>query len=150
MLAEILNALADQIEDGITMPAGIDLHVEPLPFPIAEAPNINMFITNPTGREEGLGGFGSRVGGIPVAVTFRVPSTDVHVAIEMALGFMDADGPLSILAAIDADRTLGGVVDTIGWDPGFPWSGFEDFPVIDDNGIQLGSRLELVIADKAT
>ena len=149
-LVDILHALADQIADNITMPAGIELHVEPIPFPVAEAPNINMFVTGPTGREEGLGGYGQRIGGIPVSITFRVPSTDIYVATDMALSCMDDDGDMSILAAIDSDRTLGGLVDTIGWDLGFPWSGPQDFPVLTNDGIQLGNRLEIVIADKAS
>lgn len=147
-LVAIFQALAEQLEENITMEPGIELHVEPTPFPIAEAPNINMVIPPATGREEGLGGFGQRIGGVPIGITFRVPSTDIVVATEMALNFMDGDGPMSILAAIDADRTLGGVVDTIGWDVGFPWTGFSDFPVLDSNGILLGSRLDLVVAEK--
>lgn len=150
MIKAVLTALAAQLEENITMEAGVDLHVEPIPFPIAEAPNINMIIGAPTGREEELGGFGQTIGGIPVSITFRVPSTDIHAAMDMAYGFMDSDGDMSILAAIDADRTLGGVVDTIGWNVGFPWSGPIDFPTIDDNGIQLGSRMDIVIAEKAT
>ncbi len=149
-LVDILHALADQIADNITMPAGQELHVEPIPFPIAEAPNINMFVSGPTGLEEGLGGFGQTVGGIPVSITFRVPSTDIYVATDMALNFMDDDGDLSILAAIDADKTLGGVVDNIRWAVGFPWIGPQDFPTVNDDGIQLGNRLEIVIMDKVS
>ena len=150
MLLEIFQALADQLEDNITMPEGVELHVEPVPFPIAESPNINMLVSDPTGFEEGLAGFADVYGGVPIAITFRVPSSDLMAAIEMALAFMDADGDMSILAAIDADRTLGGAVDTIGWGDGFPWTGFTDFPVIDGDGILLGSRLNLVVIPNAT
>jgi len=151
VLLEIFQALAEQIADNITMPEGQELHVEPVPFPIAESPNINMLITDPTGFEDGLAGFGvDPYAGFPIAITFRVPSSDLITAIEMALAFMDIDGPMSILAAIDADRTLGGVVDTIGWGDGFPWSGFTDFPSVNDDGILLGSRLNIVVVPKAS
>ena len=150
MLLEIFQALAEQIADNITMPEGQELHVEPVPFPIAKSPNINMLITDPTGFEDGVAGFADVYGGVPVAITFRVPSADLMTAIEMALAFMDIDGPMSILAAIDADRTLGGVVDTIGWGDGFPWSGFTDFPSVNDDGILLGSRLNIVVVPKAS
>lgn len=150
MLLEVFQALAGQIEANITMPEGVELHVEPTPFPIAESPNINMLISDSSGFEEGLAGFADVYGGVPVAITFRVPSADLMTAIEMALSFMDSDGDMSILAAIDADRTLGGVVQTIGWGDGFPWSGFTDFPVVDGDGILLGSRLNMVVVPKAT
>lgn len=148
MLSEIFQALADQIEANITMSDGWELHVEPCPFPIAESPNINMLVADPSGFEEGLAGFADTYGGVPIAITFRVPSADLLAAIEMALAFMDEDGDMSILAAIDADRTLGGVVDTIGWGDGFPWTGFQDFPVIDGDGVLLGSRLVIVVVPK--
>jgi len=150
VLLEIFQALAEQIADNITMPEGQELHVEPVPFPIAESPNINMLITDPTGFEDGLAGFADLYGGVPVAITFRVPSVDLMTAIEMALAFMDADGDMSILAAIDADRTLGGVVDSIGWGDGFPWTGFQDFPSVNDDGILLGSRLNILVVPKAS
>ncbi len=150
MLTELFQALADQIKDNITMWDGYDLHVEPIPFPIAESPNINMLIADATGGEEGLAGFEDTYGGVPIAITFRVPSADLTTAIEMALAFMDADGDLSILAAIDADRTLGGVVETIGWGDGFPWTGFVDFLDINGDGIVLGSRLNIIVVPKAT
>jgi len=150
MLLEIFQALADQIEDNITMTDDWELHVEPTPFPIAESPNINMLLTDPTGFEEGIAGFADLYGGVPIAITFRVPSADLIAAIEMALAFMDADGDMSILAAIDSDRTLGGVVDTIGWGDGFPWTGFTASPVVDGDGILLGSRLNIVVVPKAS
>jgi len=151
MLLEIFQALAEQLQANITMPTGTpELHVEPAPFPIAEAPNINMVLANPTGLEEGVAGFHQLHGGIPITVTFRVPSGDIISATELALAFMDADGPMSILAAIDADHTLGGVVSDIGWGDGFPWAGFTDFPTPDGNGVLLGSRLTIIVLEKSS
>ena len=150
MLLEIFQALADQLDDNITMWDGWELHVEPSPFPIAEAPNINMLIANPTGLEDGLAGFADIYGGVPITLTFRVPSVDMIAAVEMALALMDVDGDLSILAAIDADRTLGGVVNSITWGDGFPWTGFTDLPQVDGNGVQLGSTLPIVVLPRAS
>mgnify|MGYP001485536817 CR=1 FL=1 len=146
-LSEIFQALADQLDNNISMWEGWELHVEPSPFPIAESPNINMLITSATGNDEGLAGFGQVQGGIPIAITFRVPSEDMTAAVEMALAFMDSDGDLSILAALDADRTLGGVVDSIAWGDGFPWTGFTDFPQVNGDGVLLGSRLNITVLE---
>ena len=148
MLLEIFQALAEQIDDNITMWDDWELHVEPTPFPIAESPNINMFPGDASGSD-GTAGFVDLYGGVPISITFRVPSADLTAATAMALAFMDADGDLSILAAIDADRTLGGVVDSIGWDE-WPWSRYLDFPVPDGDGILLGSALNIVVLPKAS
>ena len=146
-IVEIMQAVADQLEDGLTPPTGVELHIEPLAFAIAETPAIDMLIPAPTGLEEGLAGFGSetRYGAFPLMIRVRVGTADVYSGEQLLLGLIDDMGPLSIVAALDADRTLGGVVDDLTWGNGFPWSGYQDFPMSDGNGILLGSTMPIVI-----
>ena len=66
-------------------------------------------------------------------------------SVRLAIKEMDEDGGLSITAALDSDPTLGGVVDSIRWADGFPWTGYTDFPLSDDSGILLGSLLPIVV-----
>lgn len=147
LFTEILDACADQLKANITPPSGVDLHIEPRAFAIAEAPAVDMFVMNPTGLEEGLAGFGShtRYGAFPITIRVRVSTADIYAGEDLLLGLIDDDGPLSIIAALDADRTLGGVIDTLTWGNGFPWTGYQDFPMSDGNGILLGSTMAVVV-----
>lgn len=146
-MAEIMDALAEQLEDNLTPPTGVELHIEPRAFSIAEQPSIDMLIPSATGLEEGLAGFGSdtRYGAFPLVIRAKVSTADVYAGEDMLLDMIDDDGPMSIVAALDADRTLGGVCDSLTWGHGFPWSGYTDFPTPDGNGILLGSTMSLVI-----
>ena len=141
----MMDALAATLKDGLTPPMGVDLHVEPRAFAIAETPAIDMLITSPTGLEAGLAGFHQNYGGVPITVRARVSTADVYAGEDLLLQMMDADGDMSIVATLDADRTLGGVVSDVQWGDGFPWAGYIDFPMSDGNGILLGSTLTLVV-----
>ena len=145
MLKEIMDAIADQLEANLSPTDGVVLHIEPRAFAIAETPAIDMLITSPTGLEAELAGFGQVYGGIPITIRVRVSTADVYAGEDMLLELMDWDGGLSIIAALDADRTLGGVVDSIRWADGFPWTGYVDFPMSDDSGVLLGSLLPIVV-----
>lgn len=144
-LKAIMDAMAGQLEDLLVPPDGIKLHVEPRAFAIAETPAIDMLIANQTGLEAGLAGFHQRYGGVPITIRVRVSTADVYTGEDLLLDLMDAEGGLSIIAALDSDRTLGGVIDSLTWGDGFPWSGYTDFPMSDGNGVLLGSLLPIVV-----
>lgn len=150
MLKEIMTAIAAQLEDLLEPPDGVVLHIEARAFAIAETPAIDMLITNPTGLEAELAGFRDVYGGIPITIRARVSPADAYTGEDMLLDMMDAEGGLSIIAALDSDRTLGGVVDSLRWGDGFPWTGYEDFPLSDGSGVLLGSLLPIVVLPKAS
>ncbi len=147
-MGDILDAIASQLEENLTPPDGVVLHIEGRAFAIAETPAIDMLIPPSTGLEDGLAGFGTatRYGAFPVLIRVRVGTADVIAGEDLLLSMMDEDGPMSIVAALDADRTLGGVIDTLTWGYGFPWGGYQDFPMSDGNGILLGSSMPVVVA----
>lgn len=150
MIRDILDAIAEQLTDNLTPPAGVDLHIEGRAFSIAETPAIDMLIPPATGLEEGLAGFGTatRYGAFPVLIRARVGTADVIAGEDLLLDIMDEDGPMSVIAALDADRTLSGTVDSLTWGNGWPWGGYQDFPMSDGNGILLGSTMPIVVVTK--
>ena len=150
MLRDVLDALKAQLEANLTPPEGVDLHIEGRAFAIAETPAIDIYMPPATGYEEGLTGFAGhiRYGAFPVLIRARVGTADIYAGEDLLLDMMDEEGDMSILAALDADRTLGGAVDSLTWGTGYPWSGYEDFPMSDGNGILLGSTMPIVIVVK--
>lgn len=142
-----MDALAAQLEDVLQSETDIALHIEPRAFSVAETPAIDMLIANPTGLEDGLAGFGSHViyGAFPVTLRVRVSTADLYTGEDLLLALIDDEGPLSIIAALDSDRTLGGVCDTLTWGNGFPWGGYSDFPDVNGDGMFLGSTMPIVI-----
>ena len=146
-MREILDALADQLTSNLTPPTGVELHIEGRAFAIAETPAIDMYIPPATGLEDGLAGFGTgtHYGAFPVLLRVRVGTADIIAGEDLLLDMMDEDGPMSIVAALDADRSLGGVIDSLTWGNGWPWSGYQDFPMSDGNGILLGSTMPIVV-----
>lgn len=146
--AEIMDALAEQLEDNLVPPDGIVLHIEPRAFAIAETPAIDMLIPSPTGLEDGLAAFAAHggYGAFPILIRVRVSTADVYSGEDILLSLIDDEGPMSIIQALDLDHTLGGVCDDLTWGHGFPWSGYTDFPMSDGNGVLLGSTMPIVIA----
>jgi hypothetical protein len=144
---EIMTAIKDQLDENLKPPSGITLHIESMWFPIAETPAIDMRIASATGYEEGLAGFGShtRYGAFPVIIRARCGMAAAIEGQELLYQLMDEDGPLSIIAALDSDRTLGGNCDSLTWGNGFPWSGIAPYIDAQGNGSLAGSELPVVI-----
>lgn len=144
---DIMAAIAEQLEANLTPPAGITLHIEPFWFPIAETPQIDMRIATATGLEEGLAGFGTatRYGAFPITIRARCGMAASIEGQQLLYGLIDEDGPLSIVAALDADRTLGGVIDSLSWGHGFPWSGINPYVDASGEGSLSGSEMSVVI-----
>ena len=147
MLRDVLDALAAQLEANLTPPDGVDLHIAGRAFAIAETPAIDVLLPAATGLEDGLAGFGSatRYGAVPVLIRIRMGTADILTGEDMMLDMMDEEGPMSIIAALDADRTLGGTVDSLTWGNGWPWSGWQDFPFSDGSGILVGATMAVVL-----
>lgn len=145
--AEIMDAMAEQLEDVLQPATDIDLHIEGRAFLAAETPAIDMLIADPSGLEEGLAGFGNHAlyGAFPITLRVRVSTADIYAGEDLLLALIDDAGPLSIIAALDSDRTLGGICDDLTWGHGFPWSGYRDFPDVNGDGIFLGSTMPIII-----
>ncbi len=148
--AEIMDAIADQLDDLINIPANtIPISFASRAF-VLVPPCVDMFIANPTGLEAGLSGFKDTFGGIPITIRIRIPTADLEAGEDILLGMMDDEDPLSIIAALDSDRTLGGTIDDLTWGDGYPWSGYQDFGDPSGDGFYVGSTCTIVVLKKKT
>ncbi len=143
--AEVMDAMAEQLSDLINIPSNtIGLEFASRAF-VLVPPCVDMYIGNATGLEAGLAGMYDQYGGVPITIRIRVPTADIEAGEDIILGLMDDLDPLSIVAALDSDRTLGGVIDTCFWSEGFPWIGLTDFQDPSGNGFFVGSTMTVVI-----
>lgn len=146
-IVQILQAMAGQLEDSIQQQTAFDVHIEPMWFPIAEKPSIEMYPGNPSGLEEGLAGFTSETtfGGFPITIRALVGLADAEAGQELLYDMMDDNGLLSIVAALDSDRTLGGVCDSLTWGSGYPWSGVNPYADVNGDGTLAGSEMSVIV-----
>lgn len=145
-IAQIMDGLAAQIESELSAVTDVTVHVEGRTFNAAELPSIDMSLSSITGLEGGLAAFGQRYGGIPITFRVRVSPADIYAGEALLLAIMDDEDPLSLVAALEADPTVGGLVDTLGWGDGWPWTGYEAFPDPNGGGDFLGSRMTILVA----
>ncbi len=143
----ILGEISDQLEDAIQDQTDFTVHFEPFWFPIAETPAVDMYIGNPTGYEEGKTGFGGHTmfGAFPVTIRARVGMADGQAGQELLFGMMDDEGPLSIMSALIADETFGGVAQSFTWGDTFPWLGVQAYADINGDGFLAGSEMTIVV-----
>lgn len=141
-----MQAIADQLTEQFSGVTDVDLHIEHKAFLAAELPAIDIFPTSASIMTEGLASFADQYGGIPLAIRVRVSPGDIDAGESLLLDLMDDEASdLSIVAALDADRTLGGVAQTLSWGAGWPWSGYTNFPDVNGDGMFLGSLMSLVV-----
>jgi hypothetical protein len=141
-LAELLQAVADQIQTAIADVTDVTVHVEPGLFRSAEMPSINVY---PTARvlTQDFAGFNDLYGGWPMTVRVAVSPADIEAGESLLWEFMDEAAPLSIIAALDSDHSLGGIADDLVWGD---WAGYLDFSPPDEAGRYVGSTLPLLVA----
>ncbi len=143
--ADVMDALAEQLDDLINIPSNtIPISFAGRAFALVP-PCVDMYIANPTGLEAGLAGFYDIYGGIPITIRIRVPTADIESGEDIILGMMDDEDPLSIVAALDSDRTLGGTIDTLFWAEGYPWTGLISFDDPSGDGFYVGSTMTIVV-----
>ena len=111
-LAEIQDALADQIRTAVAAVTDVDVQVEPRMVLNPTPPSIDMYPSDPSMDPE-LAAMGDLVGGELVTVRARVSTADRDSGQDLLLALMDDQDPLSVLAAIHDDTTLGGVAATL-------------------------------------
>lgn len=144
-IAQVMDAIAAQLENQLQPQTDIDLHIEPRAFLAAETPAIDMLIANPTGLEAQLQGFDDLSNVIPVTLRVRVSTADLYTGEDLLLALMDDEDDLSIIKALDYDHSFGGWAQDVTWPDGFPWTGYTDFTDINGDGFFLGSTLPLIV-----
>jgi hypothetical protein len=144
-IAQVMDAIAAQLENELQPQTTIDLNIHGRAFAAAAMPAIDMLVTPATGLESLLQGFDDIANVIPITIRVRVSTADLYTGEDLLLAFMDDKDDLSILAALDADHTLGGWAQDITWSDGFPWTGYTDFPDINGDGYALGSTMPIVV-----
>ncbi len=112
-------ALADQIalsltggtaSPGTATPAVEDLAVNPMLVWNPTPPAIDIYPADPF--QEAIG-FGNGNNSMAFTVRARVNTPDNEGAQELLLSLMDPVAVTSVAAAVNADKTLGGTVDTL-------------------------------------
>jgi hypothetical protein len=106
-LAQLLTALADQIRDSLDDVTDVAVQVEDRMVISPSAPCVDVYPADPSADAQ-LGAFGDLVGGELITVRARVGTADSDAGQDLLLALMDDEDPLSIVQAINDDRTLGG------------------------------------------
>jgi hypothetical protein len=111
-LAEVMDALADQIRDVLSDVTDVDVQVEPRIVLAPTPPTIDIYPADPSHDPE-LRGFADDIGGELLTVRARVTTADHEAGQDLLLALMDDEDPLSMVQAIKEDKTLGGVAGTL-------------------------------------
>ena len=112
-LQEIVEALADQITDGVAAAdlGGEALQVWPLLVLNPTPPCVDVYPADPFSEQQAYGPIDQR--DVWFTVRARVTPSDVDAAQQLLLQLMDPRSDTSVAAAILADRTLGGRVSDL-------------------------------------
>jgi hypothetical protein len=111
-LAELMDAVADQIRDAVDDVTDVDVQVEPRMLLNPTPPAIDLYPADPSSDPD-LRAFTNLVGGELLTVRARVSTADHTAGQDLLLALMDDEDPLSIVAAIQADETLGGLATSL-------------------------------------
>jgi hypothetical protein len=106
-LRDVVAALAEQIRDAIGAEA-YGIQVEPGYLISPTTPSIDVYPANPFLTQTAMGSWQA-----VWIVRARVSTVDQDAGQGLFLDLMDPTGPLSVIAAIRADTTLGGTVDSL-------------------------------------
>jgi hypothetical protein len=111
-LAEIMDALADQIRGVVDDVTDVAVQVEPRWVTNPSPPTIDIYPGDPS-NDPDFRAFGEFIGGELLTVRARVDMSDTTAGQDLLLAFMDDVDPLSIVAAINEDDTLGGLAAAV-------------------------------------
>jgi hypothetical protein len=106
-LAGLLDALADQIRSVIDDVTDVAVQVEPRWVVNCTPPCIDMYPADPS-TDPDLRAFGEMLGGELITIRARIDMSDSTAMQDLLLAFMDDGDPLSITAALEENKTLGG------------------------------------------
>lgn len=139
-LAQLLDAVRDQLKEALST-EDLPIHVESGLFRAAETPTINVYPAAPSLVQD-FAAFGNLVGQWPMAIRVAVSPADIEAGEALLWAFMDDTDPLSIIAALDSDSTLGGVASDVFWGD---WGGYQDITLPDVPGAHIGSTLPILV-----
>lgn len=106
-----MDALATVIRNTLADVTDVAVQVEPRWVSNPTPPCIDIYPADPSTTDPDLRAFGELIGGELVTVRARVDLSDTVAGQDLLLAFMDDEDPLSIVAAVDTDKTLGGLAD---------------------------------------
>lgn len=110
-LTEIMDAMEAAITTAVAS-AAFPVQVRGRLIVNPTPPSIDIQPGQPS-RENDLAGFGDIMGGLVFTVRARVTTADNEAGQDLLLAFMDDEHDLSIAAALEADQTLGGIVNSV-------------------------------------
>lgn len=140
-LAALMDALADQIRDNLDDTIDVAVQVEGRMIMNPTPPTIDIQPGDPSADGE-VAAFGDLYGGDVLTVRARVSTADTDAGQGLLLALMDDEDPLSIVAAVNTDPTLGGLAadtDVRGR------SGYTLFPDPGGDGALLGCLWAVLI-----
>ena len=111
-LAEIQDALADQIRGVIDDVTDVDVQVEGRMVMAPTPPTIDIY-PGDTSTDQDIRAFTELQGAELVTVRARVSTADNFAGQDLLLALMDDEDPLSIVAAANEDETLGGLAASL-------------------------------------
>lgn len=111
-LAQLMDALANQIRSVVDDVTDIAVQVEPRWVVNPTPPCIDIFPADPSADPE-LRAFTELMGEPLFTVRARVDMADTDAGQNLLLAFMDETDPLSIAAAIEEDDTLAGLATSV-------------------------------------
>ena len=117
-LAAIMDAIAASLDPLAGQIPGLQVTARQNPTPTP--PSLDVYLDAPSARQISEGGWEEMF-----VVRARVTTPDDVAAQEVLMSMMDVDGPTSVIAALYADRTLGGTVGGLAIDE---LSGFQAYP----------------------
>lgn len=142
-LNDISDGIADQISAALAAVTDIVIHVEGHWTETAELPAIDMYHTADNGLASNMtGGFGDRLAFECFNIRLRVSAADADAGQRLLYELVDFDGDLSIIAALDADPTIGGLATTLAWGD---WGGISSFPDLNSDGSFIGELLPIKV-----
>lgn len=111
-MAEIMDALADQIRGVLDDVTDVAVQVEPRWVTNPTPPTIDIYPGDPS-TDPDWRAFGEHIGGELITVRARVDMNDTDAGQDLLLALMDDEDPLSLAQAINEDETLGGLAATL-------------------------------------
>lgn len=140
-LAQILDEMADTIRNVIDGVTDVQVQIEPRMVLSPTPPTIDMFPGDPS-NDQTLAGFAEELGAEVITVRARVQTPDSNAGQDLLLALMDDEDPLSLVAALNDDRTLGGLASDI-------WcrsrSGYVVIPDLSGEGAYLGCLFQYLV-----
>ena len=110
-LAELMDAMADQIRGVLADVTDVDVQVEPRWVVNPTPPCIDIYPADPSADQD-LRAFTELVGEPVFTVRARVDMADTTAGQDLLLAFMDETDPLSIAAALD-ESDLDGLASSV-------------------------------------